>query len=408
MGYVKAVVGMQYGDEGKGKIADQLAKDADYVVRFQGGNNAGHTIKIGDNQYILHFVPAGVFHGKKCVIGNGVVLDLDQLKNEIDTLNSQGFNVLENLLISENAHLILPSYVEESRTDRIGGTGRGISPAYVGKFSKLGLRVRDIINVQGHIDQVDRENRPDLVRLEDYLLKHSYLAPNIVNTARVLNDAITRGDNILLEGAQATGLDIDFGQYPYVTSSNASVGGACTGTGISPNRITKIIGVTKAYTTRVDRDGSGPLITQLDGEDGDFLRKQGNEYGATTGRPRRVGWFDAVLARHSVMINNPNQVVLTKLDVLDGFPVVKICTGYELDGQIIRNYPSDAIVQRKCKPVYEIMDGWKRGVAGCKSWKHLPEEALRYVSRIEQLIGSSITMITNGPDRKDFVYIGSQ
>ena len=403
MGYVKAVVGTQYGDEGKGKIVDQLAKDADYVVRFQGGNNAGHTIVIDGEEHILHFIPAGIFQGKTCVIGNGAVLDLDKLKEEVIGLEQRGVSVLENLLISENAHLILPSHVEESKTDKIGGTGRGIAPAYTSKSNKTGLRVRDIINVQCPIDQVDLDARPNLTLFRDYLLKHSYLMPNIVNVAKMLNFEIDMEKNILIEGAQATGLDIDHGEYPFVTSSNCSAGGICTGTGIGPTRITDIIGVAKAYITRVDRDGSGPLVTQLDGWHGEFIRKQGNEYGATTKRPRRVGWFDAVLTRHSAMINDLDELIITKLDILDGLDELKICTAYELDGEIIYDYPSDGIVLRQCSPVYETMPGWKGSVKGIRSSRDLPIEAVRYVKRIEDLVNVPITMVTNGRDRKDYI-----
>lgn len=403
-GQVKIVVGTQYGDEGKGKIVDQLAEDADYVVRYQGGNNAGHTIVIGQKEYILHFIPGGVFReGKKCVIGNGCVLDLDEFAKEVDMLRNAGFNPLENLLISENAHLILPPYVQESRTDRIGGTGRGIAPAYVKKYDKTGLRVRDILNVREPIESVDWHNRFNLVLLRDYLLKHSYLEPNIVDVSVVLNEAIDKGKNILLEGAQATGLSIDHGQYPYVTSSDPCAGGACSGSGIGPMKITDVIGVAKAYTTRVDRDGSGPLITQLDDDIGELIRKNGKEFGATTGRPRRVGWFDAPLVRHSVRINGISELVITKLDVLDGFKELKICTRYELDGRIIENYPSDAIVQRRCKPVYSIMPGWEGSVKNCKSEEDLPKGALDYIDALQEFVGAPIRMVTNGRDREDYI-----
>lgn len=406
MGEVNIVVGMQYGDEGKGKLVDLLAQRADYVVRYQGGNNAGHTIVINGEKTVVHFIPSGVFHGKKCILGNGVVLDLDELKKEVDMLENKGIPVMKNLLISSDAHLILPDDIKDSKKDKIGSTGRGIAPAYANKYAKTGLRVRDILNVENKIDEVDLKAREKLNKFKDYLLKHLYLKENIVNVSKILNDAIDNGENVLFEGAQATGLDIDYGHYPFVTSSNCSAGGACTGSGVGPTKIKRVFGVTKAYITRVDRDGESPLTTQLDDEIGTHLREKGGEYGATTGRPRRCGWFDAVLARHAVRVNGISAIVITKIDVLDGLDKIKICTHYELDGELIDDFPTDAIVQRRCKPVYETLPGWKNEITkGCKNFEELPEKAMDFIKRIEELIGAKIIVVTNGPDREEFIPI---
>jgi len=405
MGEVNVVVGMQYGDEGKGKLVDLLARKADYVVRYQGGNNAGHTIVVNGESTVVHFMPSGVFHNKKCVLGNGVVIDLEELKKEVDMLTVKGMNVMDNLLISENAHIILPSDVESSKSDKIGSTGRGIAPAYTNKSAKSGLRMRDILNVENEVNEIDLNARPNLAKFKDFLLNYSYLKSKIVNVSKLLNDEIKNGKNILFEGAQATGLDIDHGHYPFVTSSNCSAGGACTGSGVGPTKIDNVYGVSKAYVTRVDRDGESPLTTQLDDEIGQHLRDKGHEYGATTGRPRRCGWFDVVLAKHAVLINGLSGVVITKLDILDGLKELKICTNYDLNGEILDEFPTDAIVQRKCKPVYETLKGWEGSVRGCKTFEELPDEAKIYIKRMEELIGAPIIMVTNGPDREEYIPI---
>ena len=399
------VVGMQYGDEGKGKVVDFLAKNADYVVRYQGGNNAGHTVVIDNEQTILHLIPSGIFHNKICVLGNGMVLDLDKLKEEIETLESKGISVLENLLISENAHIILPEDVKSSKKDRIGSTGRGIAPAYTNKSAKTGLRVRDILNIEDKIDGIDIRARNRLSIYKKYLKQYEYLKDNVVNVSKVLNDAIEEGKNILFEGAQGTGLDIDHGQYPFVTSSNSTAGGACTGSGIGPTKIDKVIGICKAYITRVDREGESPLTTQLDDKTGKKLRENGHEYGATTGRPRRCGWFDAVLANHAVRVNGISEVILTKLDVLDGFKKLKICTHYELDREKIEDFPTDSIVQRRCKPIYESIKGWSKTVKKAKTFNELPEEARNYIRRIEDLMQTKVSYVTTGHKRDQIIEI---
>lgn len=398
------VLGTQYGDEGKGKTVDFLAKDADFIVRYSGGNNAGHTLVIGGEQTILHFLPSGVFHEKTCVMGNGMVLDLEKLKEEIDEVESKGVKLRDRLVISENAHLILPGNVEASQTQATSSTGRGITPAYTSKAHKSGLRVRDIINIEKGIPELDLGFRDNLTKYKDYLLKHLDIRNNIGNVSKILNEALDQGKNIIFEGAQATGLDIDFGQYPYITSSNPTAGGACTGTGVPPTRIDKVIGVAKAYTTRVDLKKEGPLTTQLDDELGDKIREAGKEYGATTGYPRRCGWFDAVLVKHSVRINGISELTLTKLDVLDDLPEVKICTHYELDGEQIEDFPSDGITQRRCKPVYISLPGWKGSISNCKTFEELPENCKNYVRKIEELLGVKVTIIGVGPDREQTIF----
>lgn len=395
-------VGMQYGDEGKGKIVDFLADKADYVVRYAGGNNAGHTLVINGQQTILHFIPSGVFHGKACVMGNGMVIDLDKLEEEIKDVESKGIEVRNNLLISGNAHLILPDNVEDSKKDTTGSTGRGIGPTYSNKHAYEGLRVRDLINVDSEIDERDLKARTRLEKYKDYLRTHSDFKKSVVDCSVLLDKAINEGKNILFEGAQGVGLDVDHGHYPFITGSNASSGGACTGTGVGPTKIDKVVGISKAYVTRVDRDGSSPLTTQLDDEIGQQIRDKGKEYGATTGRPRRCGWFDVVLAKHSVRVCGLSGVIITKLDVLDGLKEVKICTHYELDGERIEEFPTDAITQRRCKPVYEILPGWEN-TRDAKTFEDLPGEAKNFVKRIEELLGVPVVMVANGPGREEII-----
>lgn len=405
MGKVNVVVGMQYGDEGKGKLVDFLASDADYVVRFQGGNNAGHTVVIDGEPTVLHFIPSGAFNDNICVMGNGVVLDLDELKKEIKMIAKKGVDLRGRFLISENAHLILPADIDDSENDKIGSTGKGIAPAYTNKYAKTGLRARDIINVQNDLHELDIKTRDKLLRFKDYLISHSDLKDQIVNVSKVLNDAIDSGKNVLFEGAQAAGLDIDHGHYPFVTSSNCTAGGACTGSGVGPTRINNVFGVSKVYITRVDRDSASPLTTQMDDEMMEIIQKKGDEYGATTGRPRRCGWYDAVLNNHAVRVNNLSGVALTKLDVFDELDEIKICTHYDLDGELLDDYPADAAMQRRCKPVYETLPGWKVSTKKCKTFDDLPENAKDYIKRIEVLLNVPIIMVTNGPDREEYIPI---
>ena len=405
MGEVNVVVGMQYGDEGKGKLVDFLAAKADYVVRFQGGNNAGHTVVVNGEPTILHFIPSGAFHDNICVMGNGVVLDLEKLKEEVEMIEAKGVSMKGRFLISENAHLILPADVEDSVNDKIGSTGKGIAPAYTNKYAKTGLRVRDIFNIEKDLSDFDTNAREKLMKFKDFLSSHSYLKSQIVNVSKVLNDAINEGKYILFEGAQAAGLDIDHGHYPFVTSSNCTAGGACTGSGVGPTKIDNVFGVSKVYITRVDRDCAGPLTTQMNEETMKKIQEKGNEYGATTGRPRRCGWYDAVLNRHAVRVNGLSGVALTKLDVLDGLDEVKICTHYELEGVKMEDYPADAATQRRCKPVYEILPGWSQDTTECKSFDELPPEARFFIRRIERLLEIPVIMVTNGADREKYIPI---
>ena len=394
------VVGTQYGDCGKGKIVDFLSKDADYVVRYNGGNNAGHTIITEDQNIVLHLIPSGVLQGKKCVIGNGCVIDLNFLDEEIGMLEENGFSVKDRLFISEQAHIILPSFIEESKSDKIGSTGRGIAPTYSKKSLKEGLRMFDLKYLDLERNDDFREN---FNLNKEHLKKFEYLKKNIVNVSALLNKEIDKNKKILFEGAQGTGLDIDFGEYPFCTSSNTGSGSACIGSGVSPKKIDKIIGVAKAYTTRVDRDGKGPLVTQLDDETGETLRNNGNEYGATTGRPRRCGWFDLVLLKHSILVNGIDSIALTKLDILDSFKEIKICTDYEFEGKNVNYYPADAFLLKKCKPVYETLGGWEGSIKGIKNFHDLPENAKKFIKRIEELTKIPISIIGTGASREDII-----
>jgi len=401
-------VGTQYGDEGKGKVVDFLAKDADYVVRYNGGPNAGHTIEVENIKAILHQIPSGILYEKICIIGQGTVLNLETLEEEIKSLEDQGVQVRDKLKISGNTHLILPTHVSDSQTAKSESTGRGIAPTYSSKSLRLGLRAQDIINISREdLEEVELNSRPDLTKHKEFLLKFKNYSESITNVPKILFKALNENKNILLEGAQGTGLDIDNGQYPCTSSSNATSGGATVGTGLPPTKIDGVIGVAKAYVSRVDRDGSSPLTTQIEGEFQETLREKGGEYGATTGRPRRVGWFDAVLLRHAVLVNGLKGIVLTKLDILDGFEELKICTHYELDGEKIEDFPTDAIIQKRCKPIYENFQGWKKNIRGCKSFEELPEEAKRYIKRIEELVSCPATIISTGPNREDTIVINN-
>src|SRR3989338_3158483 len=397
------IVGAQWGDEGKGKIVDILSEYADVIVRFQGGNNAGHTVVIGEEKFILHLIPSGILHkGKKCIIGNGVVIDPAVLLEEIDTLRLKGqFKDSSDLLISEDAHLIMPYHkrldaaIERIRGKlKIGTTGRGIGPAYEDKVARCGIRCRDLLK-----EEVFREKLKHNLLEKNHLLKnlfhgdgfeiqdiyHAYMsyaekiAGYITDTSLYLDRAIKQGENILFEGAQGTLLDVDHGTYPFVTSSNTVAGEAATGSGVGPTRIDKVIGISKAYTTRV---GEGPFPTELKGEEGVQLREWGGEYGATTGRPRRCGWFDAVAVRYAAMINGLDGMVLTKLDVLDKSDKIMICTGYKYDNNILKNFPSDSDILNKCEPIYEIIDGWNEPTSGIAKLDKLPANARKYIKRL--------------------------
>jgi len=418
------LVGAQWGDEGKGKIIDVLTDDADIVVRTQGGNNAGHTVLLKGSKYILHLVPSGILRrGKVCVIGNGVVVDPVSLVEEIDGLEKLGVKITpKNLLLSQTAHVVMPYHREldaarETRKGRhkIGTTKRGIGPTYADKASRTGLRVGDLINGErfpAMLKERVAENNAVLRAwgskplsfnkiLADYQAAARRLKPFVTNTVVFLNQALLQGKSILFEGAQGTFLDIDHGTYPYVTSSNTTAGGACTGSGVPPNKIDKVVGVMKAYTTRV---GEGPLPTE-NAEIADLLHKMGREFGATTGRPRRCGWFDAVATHHSAMINGLDELAVTNLDGLDTLEVIKVCIAYRLDGQRLDYVPSDAAMLARCEPVYAEFEGWQQPTGNARHWKDLPVKARKYLTAIAELTGARLGIVSVGPDRAQTIFV---
>src|SRR5262244_2554623 len=392
-----AVLGAQWGDEGKGKIVDLLTARFSLVARYQGGHNAGHTVFVNGAKFILRLIPSGILHpGITCVIGNGVVVDPQALFAEIDELNKNGINTDGRIVVSDKAHLILPYHrdldlLSEARRGerKIGTTSRGIGPAYEDKIARRGIRVGDLAdpkgleqNVRDNVTARNRlvqDNTMDWKPVLDQLLRHAErMRPMIRDVSVMLSDAVRDGRAIMFEGAQGTLLDIDHGTYPYVTSSNASIGGVCTGLGVPPKAIDGVLGIAKAYTTRV---GAGPLPTELDGDMGNRLRDGGNEYGSVTGRPRRCGWYDAVVVRYGVRINGIDALALTKLDVLDGLDRIDICTAYTCGGRTLTEFPSDVSQLARCQPVYESMPGWKTPTRGVRRFADLPEAARRYISR---------------------------
>ncbi|MFO7799390.1 adenylosuccinate synthase [Rhodohalobacter sp.] len=421
---VRIIIGAQWGDEGKGKIVDLLSAETDYVVRYQGGANAGHTLKFDDKTIVLHLIPSGMFNGdSKCIIGNGVVIDPTALVEEIKEVEELvDINLKERLFISNSAHVILPYHKvldqvkEKNRgSDAIGTTGRGIGPAYVSKVSRIGIRMGDLLNQEELEDKIRR----NLADIND-ALKHVYNEPEldademieqlkaatatikdyICNTTQILHEAIEANEPILLEGAQGSLLDVDHGTYPYVTSSSPTAGGACTGSGIPPLAITHSLGITKAYCTRV---GNGPFPTELDDKDGEKLRKNGQEFGATTGRPRRCGWLDLVALKYAVRLNGMNELALTKMDVLDDFETIKVCTHYELDGETIHHFPSDSEDVQRLQPVYKSFPGWQTDTRNISSFDDLPENAKSYIKFIEEYIGVDFTIVSTGPKRTETI-----
>jgi adenylosuccinate synthase len=412
------LIGAQWGDEGKGKIIDVLTEEVDWVVRYQGGNNAGHTVEIGEDRYVLHLVPSGILHpGKKCIIGNGVVVDPVALVRELQELRARGADPSGCLFVSDRAHVVFPFHrmIDESRestrprAEQIGTTKRGIGPSYGDKAARVGLRAGDLLDrdfpaLLGR--RLQEQNKilaalgaPALDErqvLKEYQDAAKYLAPFIADTVSLLNQAIQRKESVLFEGAQGTMLDIDFGTYPFVTSSNATAGGACTGTGVAPHRIDRVIGVVKAYTTRV---GEGPFPTELTDETGRMLRETGHEFGATTGRPRRCGWFDAVVARYSVMINGIDLWAVTKLDVLDPLETIRICVAYEHEGRRFDTVPANIRVLEQCRPVYEDFKGWRTPTKDVTRFEDLPAQAKAYVKRLEALTGVPVGILSVGPRR---------
>jgi adenylosuccinate synthase len=417
---VSVVVGTQWGDEGKGKIVDILSADVDYVVRYQGGANAGHTINLMGEQYILHLIPSGILHPQTiCMIGNGVVIDPKALLTEMSFLEEKKIQVKDRLFISDRAHLIFQYHktmdnLRESNVNeqKIGTTGRGIGPAYADKVNRCGIRITDILDenifvkklrariltINKSIEKIYQQSPLDADELiEENLELVSKIKPMITDVSVLLSQAINDGKQILLEGAQGTLLDVDHGTYPFVTSSNPVSAGACVGAGIGPTKINNIIGVIKAYTTRV---GEGPFPTELKGEEGDQIREMGKEYGATTGRPRRCGWFDLVIARYSARINGLTNFVVTKLDVLDSLKTIKVCVGYKFRDQVFKEFPARLDILEDCEPIYEEFPGWQQETSDIKDYADLPEAARSYIEFIESQVGVPVKMISVGPMRK--------
>jgi adenylosuccinate synthase len=415
-----AVLGAQWGDEGKGKIVDLLTPHFSTVARYQGGHNAGHTVYVRGRKFVLHLIPSGILHPDvTCIIGNGVVIDPQALFGEIDELATMGVEVGGRLLISEKAHLILPYHREldvlsEARRGerKIGTTSRGIGPAYEDKIGRRGIRLCDLLGDREALAEEVRENvsaRNRIIKdstldwkpLFDQLIAHGErMRPWVADVSLFLARAMKDGKAVMFEGAQATLLDIDHGTYPFVTSSNASIGGVCTGLGIPPRAIGGVLGVAKAYTTRV---GEGPLPTELSGELADRLRESGQEYGASTGRPRRCGWYDAVVVRYSARINGLDALALTKLDVLDGLPEVKLCTGYRTAGGVITEFPADLRGLTAAEPIYETMPGWTAPTRGVTDVGRLPAEAQRYIRTLEEVSGVECAVISTGSDRSETI-----
>ncbi len=414
------VVGAQWGDEGKGKIIDLLAADSDYIVRFQGGNNAGHTVVVGQDEFVFHLVPSGILYpGKIAIIGNGVVVDPQALLDEIAELRRRGVDIDGNLLVSELAHIILPYHkaLDRAREEaqgarRLGTTGRGIGPCYVDKVGRCGIRLADLIDpavleekLRHNLDEKNAiltgaYRKPSLSFDEVYRQYRAYgeqLAVYACDVTVVLNDALAAGKRILFEGAQGTLLDIDYGTYPYVTSSNATAGGVCTGSGVGPSRINRVIGVAKAYTTRV---GEGPFPTEFPPDLMEAVRSRGREFGATTGRPRRCGWFDAVVARHTALVNGLDEIVITKLDVLDDQPQIRICTAYRISGRTVSSFPARIEKLWGCEPVYETHPGWQVDTTGVQRFEDLPPNAQRYLKRIEELVRTPLRLVSVGSERR--------
>lgn len=420
------LVGAQWGDEGKGKVIDVLTSQADVIVRYQGGSNAGHTVIADGKKYVLHLIPSGILHhGKLCVIGNGVVMDPFDLIQEIDGLRAQGFDPVGRLTISDRTHMVMRWHraldaadeARRSQERKIGTTGRGIGPAYGAKMGRTGLRVGDMQSprfpelIRSGVEEANAIlagwGAPTLdvqEMMSVYAQAAETLKPYIADTVAMVNAADRAGKSILLEGAQGTMLDIDFGTYPFVTSSNPTAGGACTGAGLSPRRVDRVVGVIKCYTTRV---GAGPFPTELNDATGEHLRQKGGEFGATTGRPRRCGWFDAVVGRYSAMVNGVDFWAMTKLDVLDELPVIKICTAYQRDdGVLYETFPADLSVMERCTPVYEEMPGWLTPTSACTRYEELPIKARAYVERLVSLIGGRLGILSVGPARETTMRLG--
>ena len=420
------VLGAQWGEEGKGKMTDYLAEEANVVVRYQGGNNAGHTVEVGDKQYKLHLIPSGILHDEKLnVIGNGVVVDPMAFFSEIDYLQEEGVKVTpEKLIVSDRAHVIMPYHKvldrlkEKARgKNDIGTTGKGIGPCYTDKFERCGIRVCDLIDKEVFkeklMENIEMKNKYIVNVLggealsfdeiyEEYSKYGEKLKPFVKDTSVRVYNEIKEDKTVLFEGAQGMLLDIDYGTYPYVTSSNTTAGGVANGVGIGPNMITNAVGIAKAYTTRV---GKGPFPTELENETGEWIREKGHEYGVTTGRSRRCGWLDAVILKTTVRVSGLTSLCVTKIDTLAGLDKLKICTGYKLDEKIIDYFPASLKDLEKCEPIYEEFEGWGEEVAEARSYEELPENAKKYLNRIEELTGTKISIVGVGPKRDQTIRV---
>lgn len=419
------VIGLQWGDEGKGKIVDILAEDYDIIARYQGGGNAGHTLVINDEKYVFHLIPSGILHpGKKCVIGNGIVIDPALFLDEVAELSKRNINVNGNLFISDRAHVVFPYHkkldllIEEQKGDlMIGTTGRGIGPCYTDKIARNGIRITELYHKEHFkrkLEKTIEEKNRLFVNLydaepiswkevyEEYIAYADKISPFVCDTIELMAKAISDNKKILFEGAQGTLLDVDFGTYPYTTSSNAAACGAASGVGVSPKQVHNVLGIMKAYTTRV---GSGPFPTEVGGKLGDHIRKKGGEFGSTTGRPRRCGWFDAVAMQYAVRINGVDSAVITKLDVLDDQEIVKICTGYKSGKKVYNSFPADLDALDVCEPIYEEVPGWMKDTSKVRNKEDLPEKAINYIQTIEGYLGLKVKMVSVGPDRLQVVRI---
>ena len=418
------IVGAQWGDEGKGKIVDVLTQKADTIVRYQGGNNAGHTVVIGNDKYVLHLIPSGILHGgKKCVIGNGVVIDPAALLTEIDKLAARNIGT-DGLYISQNAHIIMPYHTaverEQEKSKKIGTTLRGIGPTYTDKIARQGVRAGDLLKPEVFREKLRKnletinflmekyysaQKLDESIIFDDYMKHAARLGKYLVDTQTLVNRDIDAKKNLLLEGAQGTLLDIDHGTYPFVTSSNTIAGGACTGAGIGPTRIDKVLGIVKAYTTRV---GEGPFPTELKDAVGEDIRQRGGEFGATTGRPRRCGWLDIIGLRYSVWVNGLTGIGLTKLDILDTMDTIKYCVGYKYKGDVLTEFPQDLDTLAACEQVYEDMPGWKANTIGATKFDQLPKNAQAYIRKIEELAGTPIDIVSTGQKRDEIIIVNEQ
>ena len=417
-----AVVGVQWGDEGKGRKVDLLSSQMDMVVRFQGGNNAGHTVVKGEDVFKLHLIPSGILYPKvTCVIGDGVVLNPAVLIEELDNLKTKNINI-ENFKISCKAHMVMPYHIvlDKAREHRlgksnIGTTHKGIGPVYSDKASRSGIRTQDLLDHKIFKTKLEEELSLKNAIIEkvygmepldpgeiyeDYMLYAERIGKYIIDTAFMINEFLDQNKSVLFEGAQGTMLDIDQGTYPYVTSSSTTSGGACIGAGVGPGRLDEVLGIAKAYTTRV---GSGPFPTEIKGDTGDLLREKGHEYGTTTGRPRRCGWLDAVVLRYSAMLNYLDSIALTKLDILSGLEKIKICTAYKYKKEVYKNLPCHQTILHKCTPVYEEFEGWSEDITGIKNYEDLPAAARKYIESIEEIIKVPVSMISVGPERSQII-----